>query len=118
MEAFAVRTSRFVLSLMFGFVILGVASPVYAQEAAAGADSALVQWSIVTAGFALAIAAVGAAIGQGMAVASATEAIARNPGAAGEIRGSLILGLVLIESLVIYVLLISLILFFLKPFGG
>ena len=53
-----------------------------------------------------------------MAVASATEAIARNPGAAGEIRGSLILGLVLIESLVIYVLLISLILFFLKPFGS
>ena len=120
MEAFPVRTSRFCLSLMFGFVILGLASPVYAQEAAAaGAEnSALVQWSIITAGFALAIAAAGAAIGQGMAVASATEAIARNPGAVGEIRGSLILGLVLIESLVIYVLLISLILFFLKPFGG
>ena len=45
------------------------------------------------------------------------EAIARNPGAAGEIRGALILGLVLIESLVIYVLLISLILFFLNPFS-
>ena len=38
------------------------------------------------------------------------------PGAVGEIRGALILGLVLIESLVIYVLLISLILFFLNPF--
>ena len=49
-------------------------------------------------------------------LASAAEAIARNPGAAGEIRGALILGLVLIESLVIYVLLISLILFFLNPF--
>ena len=107
---------------MFGFVVLGLASPVYAQEAAAAAASAansgLVQWSIITAGFALAIAAFGAALGQGKAVASAAEAIARNPGAAGEIRGSLILGLVLIESLVIYVLLISLILFFLKPFGG
>ena len=76
------------------------------------------QWSIITAGFALAIAALGAALGQGKAVASAAEAIARNPGAAGEIRGALILGLVLIESLVIYVLLISLILFFLNPFGG
>ena len=52
------------------------------------------------------------------AMASAAEAIARNPGAAGEIRGALILGLVLIESLVIYVLLISLILFFLNPFVG
>ena len=112
------RTSRFLLSLMFGFVVLGLASPVYAQEAASAANSGLVQWSIITAGFALAIAAFGAALGQGKAVASAAEAIARNPGAAGEIRGSLILGLVLIESLVIYVLLISLILFFLKPFGG
>ena len=119
MEAFSVRTSRLLLSLMFGFVVLGLASPVYAQEAAAmAADSGLVQWSIVTAGFALAIAAFGAALGQGKAVASATEAIARNPGAAGEIRGALILGLVLIESLVIYVLLVSLILFFIKPFGG
>ena len=59
----------------------------------------------------------GAALGQGRAVASAAEAIARNPGAAGEIRGALILGLVLIESLVIYVLLVSLILFFLNPFA-
>jgi len=107
-----------VLSLMFMFVVLGLASPVSAQEAAGAGPSGLAQWSIITAGFALAIAAFGAALGQGKAVASAAEAIARNPGAAGEIRGSLILGLVLIESLVIYVLLISLILFFLKPFGG
>jgi F-type H+-transporting ATPase subunit c len=107
------------LSVMFGFLVLGLATPVYAQEAAAQAASAgLVQWSIITAGFALAIAAAGAALGQGRAVASASEAIARNPGAAGEIRGALILGLVLIESLVIYVLLVSLILFFIKPFGG
>ena len=88
--------------MMFGFVILGLASPVHAQEAAAGAGSTVAH---------------GAALGQGKAVASAAEAIARNPGAAGEIRGALILGLVLIESLVIYVLLISLILFFLNPFS-
>jgi len=116
MEAFSVRTSRLVLSLLFGFVVLGLVSPVYAQEAAGAADGVAAQWSIITAGFALAIAALGAALGQGRAVASAAEAIARNPGAAGEIRGALILGLVLIESLVIYVLLISLILFFLNPF--
>ena len=110
------RTSRLLLSVMFGFLVLGLASPVYAQETGATAGSVVAQWSIITAGFALAIAAFGAALGQGKAIASAAEAIARNPGAAGEIRGALILGLVLIESLVIYVLLISLILFFLKPF--
>lgn len=112
-------TRRSLLSLMFGFLVLGLVSPAYAQEAAGGAaDAGLVQWSVITAGFALAIAALGGALGQARAVASATEAIARNPGAAGEIRGALILGLVLIESLVIYVLLVSLILFFIKPFGG
>ena len=103
---------------MFIFVAFVFATPAYAQEAGAMASDALVQWSIITAGFALAIAALGGALGQGRAVASAAEAIARNPGAAGEIRGALILGLVLIESLVIYVLLVTLILFFIKPFGG
>ena len=116
MEAFSVSTRRSVLSLLFGFLVLGFVSPVYAQEAAAETNSVVAQWSIITAGFALAIAAAGAAIGQGRAVASAAEAIARNPSAVGDIRGTLILGLVLIESLVIYVLLISLILFFVKPF--
>ena len=46
------------------------------------------------------------------------EAIARNPSASNDIRANLLLGLVLIESLVIYVLLISLILLFLAPFGA
>jgi len=113
-----VSTRRSVLFLMFGFLVLGLVSPAYAQEAAGAADAGLVQWSIITAGFALAIAAASGALGQGRAVASAAEAIARNPGASGDIRGALILGLVLIESLVIYVLLVSLILFFIKPFGG
>ena len=72
----------------------------------------IAKWSIITAGFALAIAAAFGALGQSRGLAAAVEGIARNPSAAGEIRGNLILGLVLIESLVIYVLLISLILFF------
>ena len=106
--------------LTFAFVFAGAAAPVFAQEAqGAGAYPAdMVRWSIITAGFALAFAAGLAALAQGKAVSSATEAIARNPGAAGDIRGALLLGLVLIESLAIYVLLISLILFFLVPFSG
>ena len=101
--------------------VVAASSPVFAQEAAAhvGASADVVaMWSIITAGFALAIAAGLGALGQGKAIASAAEGIARNPSAAGEIRGVLILGLVLIESLSIYVLLISLILFFLKPFSA
>jgi F-type H+-transporting ATPase subunit c len=101
-------------------VTLGFVSPVYAQEGAASgaAASTLVQWSLITAGFALAIAAAFGALGQGKAVSAAVEAIARNPSASNDIRANLLLGLVLIESLVIYVLLISLILLFLAPFGS
>jgi len=97
---------------------IGFVSPLHAQEAAeaAGGGSTVAQWSIITAGFALAIAAAFGALGQSRGLAAAVEGIARNPSAAGEIRGNLILGLVLIESLVIYVLLIALILFFANPF--
>lgn len=99
-------------------VAFAFASPLHAQEAAAAAAGHIevVRWSIITAGFALCIAASVGAISQARGLSAAVEGIARNPSAAGEIRGNLILGLVLIESLVIYVLLISLILFFVKPF--
>lgn len=113
-------STRFVLTGALVLVGSAFAPDVvlYAQEqqAAAPAGSEVVRWSIITAGFALAFAAGLGALGQGRAVASAAEAIARNPGATGDIRGALLLGLVLIESLVIYVLLISLLLFFFNPF--
>jgi len=63
-------------------------------------------------GFGVPIAALGGALGQGKAAAAAMEGIARQPEAASQIRSSLILSLALIESLVIYSLLISLILLF------
>lgn len=114
--------SRRVLLVTFMILAAGALAPAYAQEAAASAAKAapttVAQWSIITAGFALAVAAAFGALGQARGLGAAVEGIARNPSAAGEIRGNLILGLVLIESLVIYVLLISLILFFVKPFGG
>ena len=117
MEASVSR--RLLTVLMMTMAVFTVVTPLHAQEVAAAAGgSEVVRWSIVTAGFALAIAAAFGALGQGKGIAAAVEGIARNPSAAGEIRGNLILGLVLIESLVIYVLLISLILFFVKPFGG
>ena len=108
--------------LTMGLILAaGFLTPAFAQDAAAGANantSVVAQWSIITAGFALAIAAAFGALGQGKAVSAAVEGIARNPSAAGDIRGSLILGLVLIESLVIYVLVISFLLFFQNPFRG
>ena len=61
----------------------------------------------IAIGFGLGIAAFGGALGQGKASAAALDGIARNPGASGKIFTPMILGLALIESLVIYSLLIS-----------
>jgi F-type H+-transporting ATPase subunit c len=101
-------------------VMAGVAFPLYAQGAnnSEAVRIEIIKWSLLAASFPLGFAAAFGALGQGKAIAAAAEAIARNPSATGDIRGALILGLVLIESLVIYVLLISLILFFLPPFGS
>ena len=110
---------RFVVLVTMMVVAAGFGSPVFAQEAAGGGTATeIVRWSIITGGFALAIAAAFGAMSQARGLSAAVEGIARNPSAAGEIRGNLILGLVLIESLVIYVLLISLILFFIQPFAA
>jgi F-type H+-transporting ATPase subunit c len=115
-------SKRFFSTMGLMVAMVAVASPVFAQDAAAApaASSGMgwQVWSIITAGFALGIAAFGGALGQGRAVAAAAEGIARNPSAAGEIRGALILGLVLIESLVIYAFVVSLILLFVNPFAG
>ncbi len=107
-----------VLSLTLLFVLMGLVAPVFAQETAGAGAGEVAKWSIITAGFALAIAAAFGALGQSRGLSAAAEAIARNPSATADIRFALILGLVLIESLVIYVLLIALILFFVNPFVG
>ena len=110
---------RSVLGWMVVLVVVAAVAPLSAQAADTAASAAR-DWvvpSILTAGFALGIAAGLGAIGQGKAIGSAAEAIARNPSASGDIRGMLILGLVFIESLVIYVLFISIMLVFVKPFA-
>lgn len=83
-------------------VVLLVAPAVFAQDggAAAGGRGALA----IAAGFGMAIAAFGGALGQGKVASSACEGIARNPGAAGAIRAAMILGLVFIETLALFTL--------------
>lgn len=71
--------------------------------------------AVQTAGFAMAIASGFAAIGQGIAVFKAVEAISRQPKAAGNIQTLLIIGLALIESLALYTLVVALIIFFANP---
>jgi F-type H+-transporting ATPase subunit c len=97
-----VKTKLFLILLAM-FI---VACPMFAQAGGAGVNRTTTDWVAITSGFSMAIAAAGCALGMGRAIGSATEGMARNPGAAAAIRGALILGLVLIESLALYVIVI------------
>jgi F-type H+-transporting ATPase subunit c len=89
---------------LLGTVLLAVASPMFAQgNPASGATD----HSLAAAYLAVGIASGLCGLGQGKAVASSAEAMARNPGATAGIRFALILGLVLIESLALYALVVS-----------
>jgi F-type H+-transporting ATPase subunit c len=82
-----------------------LASPIFAQETGAGNASDANRRA--AAYIAMGIASGLCGLGQGRATASAAEAMARNPGAVAAIRVALILGLVLIESLALYTLVIT-----------
>lgn len=88
-----------------------------AAPGAGGAGAVFFAVSVATAGVGLAIAAFGGALGQGNLAGRAMEAISRQPEASGKIQTAMILGLAFVESLVIYVTLISFILLFLNPFA-
>jgi F-type H+-transporting ATPase subunit c len=109
------RTLKLISSAATFLVIFGFSSLAFAQgneEAAVKTQGLANNFGLIAlaAGLGIGIAALGGGIGQGRAAAAALDGIARNPGAAGQIRGPMILGLALIESLVIYALIIALLL--------
>jgi len=73
--------------------------------------------SVIVAGVTIAIGTIMPAFGQGRAVTSAMESLARQPEARGPIQTNLLLGLAFMESLTLYALVISLILIFVNPFA-
>ena len=91
--------------IMLGTGLLAAASPILAQQTAGGTGTP--DYRLPAAYIAMGIASGLCGIGQGKATASASEAMARNPGAVAAIRFALILGLVLIESLGLYTLVIT-----------
>ena len=64
----------------------------------------------IGAGLAVGMAGLGCGIGQGLTAGNTTAGIARNPGAAGAMFTNFILGMVLIESIAIYGLVIAIML--------
>ena len=88
---------------------LMVTATAFAQDAASNeSDEKMARYMAI--GLGLGIAALGGALGQSRAAAAALEGIARNPNAADKLFTPMILALALIESLVIYALLLVFIL--------
>ena len=69
---------------------------------------------LIAAAICITIGAAACAIAQGKVIEKVAESIARQPESASDLRGSMIIGLAMIESLAIYCLLISLLLIFMK----
>jgi len=96
------------LSSLVAFAVTMLASAVaLAQEGAASNDNDVKSWGLMAAAMSIGIAALGGALGQGRTAASALSGISRQPNASGKILVPMILGLALIESLVIYAMLVS-----------
>jgi F-type H+-transporting ATPase subunit c len=87
-----------------------LASVAFAQGEAADNLSTVAAWTAMAQGLAIGVAAFGGALGQGKAASAALDGIARNPNASGRIFTPFILALALIESLVIYALVIAFVL--------
>src|SRR5579859_143018 len=99
-------------SLLASMVLLFVAvnSSAWAEVAAGKAADGSVWFfgmTVLAAGLAIGLGAIGAGIGQGMAVGKALEAMARQPEMANTFQTNMFIGLAIIESLAIYALVVS-----------
>lgn len=75
-------------------------------------DSSVTGAKATASAIAIGVAAAAGAIGMGMAVAKSVEGISRQPEAEGKIRTTMMLGLVFLETVVIYALLTVILIIF------
>ena len=92
-------------------VALQTAEAAVPADAAAAADGAVGSKAIAAA-IAIGLAAVSGAMAMGIAIAKSNEGVARQPEAAGKIQTQLMLGLVFIETVVIYALIVAILIVF------
>ncbi len=101
------RLGKVLMGVAAVFAVLLAASAAFAQEANVAVQfSDRDKWIAVASALGVAIAAFGGALSQGRAASTALDGIARNPSASDKIFTPRIIGLALIESLVIYALVV------------
>jgi len=92
-------------------------APAAAAAAKGGSNTFYYAMAALGSAIGMGLAAFGTGLGQGLGLGKACEGVARNPSAAGKITTTLIIGLAMIESLAIYALVVVLVLIFVNPFG-
>jgi F-type H+-transporting ATPase subunit c len=88
------------------YLFMALAALCFAIPAFAAGDSSVVSYVPIGAGIGMGLAAGLCGMGQGRAVGSAVEALARNPGTRAGIMLFLVLGLAFIESLTLFTLVV------------
>jgi F-type H+-transporting ATPase subunit c len=97
--------TKFVKLAVWALVATLLPATAFAAEGAEAATGTL--GPALGAGLAVGLAGLGCGIGQGLTAGNTTAGIARNPGSAGSLFVNYILGMVLIESIAIYGLVIA-----------
>lgn len=97
---------KFNLAMAAALAFVAPALAMAAEEGAAAAAEGRPHYALAK-GFAIGIAALGCALGQGKIVSTALDGIARNPGASGQIFTPMLLGVAFVETLLIFTLFLS-----------
>lgn len=115
---------KFVIIALLTTVLFSIALPSFADEIVDDKSEAVevtegegtvedsTKAKAIAAGAVVAVVATAAAIAMGMSVCKASESIARQPEADGKIRSAMMLGLVFIETVVIYALIVAILIIF------
>ena len=112
MKKIFVLAGVLVLALSLAAPAFAAGTPESQQAVSQVQEDNTIGLKAIAAGIAVGIAAAGGAVGMGLATAKSAESIARQPEAEGKVRTTLMLGLVFIETAIIYALLVVILIIF------
>ena len=102
------KTNKLLTAIMVFTAILAVSATAFAADG----DAAVSISKAYAAAITIAVAAAAGALGMGLAISKSVEGISRQPEAEGKIRTTLMLGLVFVETAIIYALVIAILIVF------
>lgn len=98
--------------LVYGLFVLSASAADAAPAAEAAAAESSTGSKAIAAAVVVGIVATAAALGMAIAIGKSAEGMSRQPEASGSIRSSMMLGLVFIETVVIYALIVAILIIF------